>query len=109
MSARGGLPPLHLLLALGVMAVWGTNFVVIKLALAHLPPLTLATLRFSLAFLPMALLLISGLLMLLYPITRTRHVAIRRVLDRRLVAMSGGDECPIGQAGALHFAQNPKD
>ncbi len=60
-------------------------------------------------FLPMALLLISGLLMLLYPITRTRHVAIRRVLDRRLVAMSGGDESPIGQAGALHFAQNPKD
>lgn len=55
MSARGGLPPLHLLLALGVMAVWGTNFVVIKLALAHLPPLTLAALRFSLAFLPMAL------------------------------------------------------
>ena len=63
----------------------------------------------AVAFLPMALLLISGLLMLLYPITRTRHVAIRRVLDRRLVAMSGGDECPIGQAGALHFAQNPKD
>ena len=55
MSARGGLPPLHLLLALGVMAVWGTNFVVIKLALAHLPPLTLAALRFSLAFLPLAL------------------------------------------------------
>lgn len=55
MSARGGLPPLHLLLALGVMAVWGTNFVVIKLALAHLPPLTLAALRFTLAFLPMAL------------------------------------------------------
>ena len=55
MSARGSLPPLHLLLALAVMAVWGTNFVVIKLALAHLPPLTLATLRFSLAFLPMAL------------------------------------------------------
>ena len=55
MNSRGGLPPLHLLLALGVMAVWGTNFVVIKLALAHLPPLTLAALRFTLAFLPMAL------------------------------------------------------
>ena len=37
------------------MAVWGTNFVVIKLALAHLPPLTLALLRFSLAFAPFAL------------------------------------------------------
>ena len=37
------------------MAVWGTNFVVIKLALAHLPPLTLALLRFTLAFVPLAL------------------------------------------------------
>ena len=55
MIARPHLPSLHLLLALAVMAVWGTNFVVIKLALAHLPPLTLAALRFSLAFLPMAL------------------------------------------------------
>lgn len=51
------LPPLHLLLALAVMAVWGTNFVVIKLALAHLPPLTLATLRFAFAFFPLALVL----------------------------------------------------
>jgi O-acetylserine/cysteine efflux transporter len=59
-SAGGGqplphLPPLHLLLALGIMAVWGTNFVVIKVALEHLPPLTLAVLRFTLAFLPLAL------------------------------------------------------
>lgn len=52
---RHALPPLHLLLALTVMAVWGTNFVVIKLALAHLPPLTLACLRFAFAFLPLAL------------------------------------------------------
>jgi O-acetylserine/cysteine efflux transporter len=54
-SSRAGLPPLHLLLALAVMAVWGTNFVVIKQALAHLPPLTLAALRFTFAFLPLAL------------------------------------------------------
>lgn len=51
------LPALHLLLALAVMAVWGTNFVVIKLALAHLPPLTLAALRFAFAFFPLALVL----------------------------------------------------
>lgn len=50
-----GLPPLHLLLALAVTAVWGSNFVVIKFALAHLPPLTLALLRFTLAFVPLAL------------------------------------------------------
>ncbi|WP_240959966.1 EamA family transporter [Novosphingobium olei] len=55
--SRHGLPALHLLLALAVMAVWGTNFVVIKLALAHLPPLTLAMLRFVLVFFPLALVL----------------------------------------------------
>ena len=40
------------LLALAVVAVWGTNFVVIKVALAHLPPLTFAALRFTFALLP---------------------------------------------------------
>ena len=49
------LPPLHLLLALAVTAVWGSNFVIIKFALVHLPPLTLALLRFALAWFPMAL------------------------------------------------------
>ncbi|HEX3753548.1 MAG TPA: EamA family transporter [Rhizomicrobium sp.] len=39
-------------LALAVVAVWGTNFVVIKVALATLPPLLLATLRFTLVLLP---------------------------------------------------------
>jgi O-acetylserine/cysteine efflux transporter len=46
------LPVRHLLLAVAVVAVWGTNFVVIKLALAQLPPLLLATLRFAFALLP---------------------------------------------------------
>ena len=44
----------HALLALAVVAVWGTNFVVIKVALAHLPPLAFAALRFTFAFLPAA-------------------------------------------------------
>ena len=48
------LPLRHFLLALAVVAVWGTNFVVIKVALDHLPPLLLATLRFTLVLLPMA-------------------------------------------------------
>ena len=39
------------------MAVWGTNFVVIKFGLEHLPPLTLALLRFTLAFFPLAFFL----------------------------------------------------
>jgi len=51
------LPLRHALLALAVVVVWGTNFVVIKFALASLPPLLLAGLRFALAFFPAALFL----------------------------------------------------
>ncbi len=43
----------HFSLALAVVAVWGSNFVVIKLALAHMPPLLFATLRFVVVVLPM--------------------------------------------------------
>ncbi len=46
------LPPLHLLLALAVVTIWGSNFVVIKLALGHLPPLLFGALRFTFALLP---------------------------------------------------------
>jgi O-acetylserine/cysteine efflux transporter len=49
------LPFRHVVLALAVVAVWGTNFVVIKLALGTLPPLLFAALRFVLAFAPAAL------------------------------------------------------
>jgi O-acetylserine/cysteine efflux transporter len=51
------LPLRHLLLALAVVAVWGTNFVVIKIALAELPPLLFGTLRFVFAVLPAVFLL----------------------------------------------------
>lgn len=57
MPPRHGLPGLHLLLAIAVMAVWGTNFVVIKVALGHLPPLTLALLRFVFVAFPLVLFL----------------------------------------------------
>jgi len=46
------LPARHFFLAVLVVAVWGTNFVVIKLGLAHLPPLLFAALRFTFALLP---------------------------------------------------------
>jgi O-acetylserine/cysteine efflux transporter len=46
------LPALHLLAALVVVAVWGTNFVVIKWGLEDFPPLTFAALRFTFAVLP---------------------------------------------------------
>ncbi len=46
------MPTSHLLLALSVVFVWGTNFVVIRWGLDGLPPLLLATLRFALSALP---------------------------------------------------------
>lgn len=54
---RTALPWTHFLLALAVVAVWGTNFVVIRIGLDHLPPLAFATLRFSFALLPAAFFL----------------------------------------------------
>lgn len=42
----------HLLLALMVVAIWGFNFVVIKVGLADVPPLFLTALRFFFAALP---------------------------------------------------------
>jgi O-acetylserine/cysteine efflux transporter len=51
-STPAAVPPRHLLLALAVVAVWGTNFVVIRAALDVLPPLAFAACRFALAFLP---------------------------------------------------------
>jgi len=50
------LPALHLLLALAIVAVWGTNFVVIHAALREFPPLLPATIRFVLAAFPALLL-----------------------------------------------------
>lgn len=53
MSDRGVLAPLHLALAIAVTMVWGSNFVVVKYALDVLPPLVLATLRFTAVLLPL--------------------------------------------------------
>ncbi len=49
----GGFSPRAFLLALAVVAVWGTNFVVIRLGLDALPPLLFAALRFTLAVVPL--------------------------------------------------------
>ena len=51
-TASARLPFNHFLLALAVVAIWGSNFVVIRLGLNALPPLLFATLRFSFAVLP---------------------------------------------------------
>jgi len=50
--ARTSLTLPHALLALAVMVVWGTNFVVIRAGLQHLPPLLFAALRFALVVFP---------------------------------------------------------
>jgi len=50
--SRTALSARHLWLALVVVAIWGSNFVVIKYALHALPPMTLAVLRFAIAFVP---------------------------------------------------------
>jgi O-acetylserine/cysteine efflux transporter len=46
------MPVSHLLLALAVVFVWGTNFVVIKWGLAEFPPFIFASLRFLLCVVP---------------------------------------------------------
>ena len=46
------LPLAHLIIAIAVIAVWGTNFVVIRVGLDQIPPLLFATLRFVFALLP---------------------------------------------------------
>ncbi len=46
------MPVRHIALAVLVMAIWGFNFVVIRLGLGSVPPLLLAALRFVVAALP---------------------------------------------------------
>jgi O-acetylserine/cysteine efflux transporter len=46
-----------LMLALAVVFVWGTNFVIIRLGLNALPPLLFASLRFTLVLVPMVFFL----------------------------------------------------
>ena len=53
----GGFSPRAFLLALAVVAVWGTNFVIIRLGLDALPPLLFAALRFTLAVVPLVFFL----------------------------------------------------
>lgn len=81
------LPARHLLLAVAVVAVWGSNFVVIKLALAHLPPLLFATLRFAFALVP-------AMFFLPRPPVAWRNLAAYGVL------------IGVGQFGVLYLAMN---
>jgi O-acetylserine/cysteine efflux transporter len=77
----------HFLLALAVVIVWGTNFVVIKLALGQLPPLLFAALRFTLALIP-------AMFFLPRPTVDWRNLAAYGVL------------IGVGQFGLLYLAMN---
>jgi O-acetylserine/cysteine efflux transporter len=46
------MPPQHLLLAVLITAIWGTNFVVIKFGLESFPPFLFAALRFAASSIP---------------------------------------------------------
>ena len=52
LTDNNGMRPLHMLLALVVVAIWGTNFVVIKIGLRDFPPFLFAALRFVCSALP---------------------------------------------------------
>ena len=56
MSAAA-LPFRHLLLALLIVSIWGTNFVAIKVALRELPPLLLCAVRFVFVAFPVVFFL----------------------------------------------------
>lgn len=47
------MPISHVLLAVLVVAIWGSNFVIIDIGLRHFPPFTFAALRFLLVSLPL--------------------------------------------------------
>ncbi len=79
------LPASHLFLALAIVAVWGTKFVVIKLSLNSFPPFLFAALRYTFAFLPLALF---------FPIPKVSWINL----------CIYGVAVGVGQFGILYFA-----
>ncbi|MBY0509474.1 MAG: EamA family transporter [Rhodospirillaceae bacterium] len=77
----------HALLAFAVATVWGSNFVVIKVALDQLPPLLFAALRFALALLP-------AVFFLKRPQVPWLHLAAYGLL------------IGVGQFGVIYYAMN---
>ena len=84
---QAAFPFSHFLLALAVVTIWGTNFVVIKYALGDLPPLLFAALRFSLALIP-------AMFFLPRPAVKWHNLALYGVL------------IGVGQFGFLYIAMN---
>jgi O-acetylserine/cysteine efflux transporter len=84
-ARRLSLSPIDLLAVLAAVAIWGTNFAVIPIALAKLPPLLLAALRFAFSAVP-------GVFFLKRPRVSWRNIGAYGVL-------SG-----LGQFGLLYIA-----
>jgi O-acetylserine/cysteine efflux transporter len=84
---HAALPWRHFLLALAVVGIWGSNFVVIKVALGHLPPLLFAALRFSMVLVP-------AVFFLPRPSVRWQNMALYGLL------------IGVGQFGLLYIAMN---
>lgn len=57
MSTAVNLSPKHLLLALLVVLVWGTNFIAVYIGLKEFPPFLLCAIRFALAAIPWVFIL----------------------------------------------------
>jgi O-acetylserine/cysteine efflux transporter len=86
-APKPSLPPLHFLLALAVVGIWGTNFVVIHHGLKQFPPFTFAALRFAFAVFP-------AILFLPRPTASMKQVAAYGLL------------IGVGQFGLLYLAMN---
>jgi O-acetylserine/cysteine efflux transporter len=86
-SMQAGLPLRHFLLALAVVAVWGSNFVVIRWGLDQFPPFLFSALRFTFALVP-------ALLFFPLPKVAWRNMAWYGVL------------IGVGQFGLLYLAIN---
>ena len=52
MATTSSLPVSSILLALLIATVWGFNFLIIKIGLGQIPPITLCAIRFLLAAFP---------------------------------------------------------
>jgi O-acetylserine/cysteine efflux transporter len=81
------MPLRHFLLAVAVVAIWGINFAVTKVAMDQLPPLLLAGLRFFFALFP-------AVFFLRRPETSWRNLALYGVLNG------------VGQFGLMYVAMN---
>jgi O-acetylserine/cysteine efflux transporter len=88
--------PRDLALAVAVAAIWGVNFVVIDVGLAHFPPLLFSALRFAVAAFPAVLF--AG-----PPPTRTGTGGPTRPGTGRQAGTSTGGPASAGSTGTLRW------